>query len=272
MALTPALPPLLPPGTAVIHVVRTEFVAVGDVSDFDEDKKAQIQNVVAEAANVSPFVVSVRVLPASVRVLAEITFDDAATATATASALSGTPSTAAPGVQPIFADLVSINAAFASARVSVVSISAPPRVEVVAAPSPPSPAFPSLSPRVGAVSDGKKDDSVSPGIVVGSLVFFQLLMFAAWYYYRTRSRAGKPITVTSVHMAASHANVPYDIPQASAASSTTETPEGLEAAEDQDAKKEMGLINELAASRAEAPAPAMEASAPAAGIGVPYRC
>lgn len=263
-----------------MHVVRTEFVVSGDVSDYDDAKKASIKAIIAEAASVTPFVVRLQVEPASVRILAEITFDDAATATATAAALGGTPSAAAPNVRPIFADLPSLNAAFASTGLSVISISTPPKAQIVAAPVPPSPAFPSLSPRVGAVTDAKQGDPISAGALAGGLVFFQLVMFAACYYYRTRTRAGKQVTITSVHMAASHANVPRDMPQASAAAGSTlfmcGTTADLAPGEYQDAADEMDLINEIAVARAgtdvpSAATPPIPSPTVGAGAAAAYR-
>jgi len=114
-----------------VYHVSTTFVASGDVSDYDESRRAAIAQAIATAAAVPLSTVTIGVEASSVRITANISIGDETTAGLTASALSGGPDPPGADVHPIFASPSSLTSALVSAGVSVTSIPISPMARAV---------------------------------------------------------------------------------------------------------------------------------------------
>ena len=82
--------PALAPGMVIVHRTVVEMTASGEVSDYDDEAKAELGSRFAAVAGVDPSAVAVTVRAASVIITVIITVSDADTATALATTMTDT--------------------------------------------------------------------------------------------------------------------------------------------------------------------------------------
>jgi len=175
----------------VIQAVTTDFVAAGDASDYTPALIGAVTRMVAAAANVLVDAVAVTITSGSVIITVQITFSDAALASATASALAGTPSAGAPTVVPIFASKASLQTALGSLPVTVMSDPTPPTAASLDG-TPPPPPF--------TYTTGNSDDAGAlVGASLGAILGFFLVAGIAYVVATGKMPAMKASAPSGAH-------------------------------------------------------------------------
>jgi len=135
--------------------------------------------------------VAVTITSGSVIITVQITFSDAALASATASALAGTPSAGAPTVVPIFASKASLQTALGSLPVTVMSDPTPPTAASLDG-TPPPPPF--------TYTTGNSDDAGAlVGASLGAILGFFLVAGIAYVVATGKMPAMKASAPSGAH-------------------------------------------------------------------------